>query len=406
MGVMNQINARVVHSHSKTFKEILLGSIKNNLRQYTMGIALLAIWLIFTLLTDGIFITSRNLSNLFLQSCTIAILASGMVLVMVAGHIDLSVGSIAGFLGAVAAVLMVKMNVSTIPAILITLLLGLMIGLWQGYWISYRGVPAFIVTLASMMAFKGAIIGVTSGASIGPMNVDFKAIGQGYVPKLFFLDQAYNDTSAIISIGLILLFVFFEIRKRQVRIKYGFSVLPMPLQLIRIVFISLAMALILSIMVGYRGIPYAIILLIAIVVLFSFIAEKTTFGRHVYAIGGNKEAARLSGININKTNLMIFVIMGVLTAIAGIVFTARLNAATTAAGNLFELDAIAAAVIGGTSTLGGEGTIFGAIIGALVMASLDNGMSLMNLDITFQYVIKGLILLLAVWVDIATRKRN
>jgi D-xylose transport system permease protein len=407
MGETSKVDARTNNiQRPNSFKEILVGSIKNNIRQYTMGIALLTIWLIFTILTDGIFITSRNLSNLFLQSCTIAILASGMVLVMVAGHIDLSVGSIAGFLGAVAAVLMVKMNVGTVPAILITLLLGLLIGLWQGYWIAYRGVPAFIVTLASMMAFKGAIIGVTSGASIGPMNTDFKAIGQGYVPKLFFQDLSFNDTSAFISVGLILLFILFEFRRRQVRIKYGFQVLPMPLQITRIVLISLAMGLVLSIMVGYRGIPYAIILLIGIVALFSFIAEKTTFGRHVYAIGGNKEAARLSGININKTNLMIFVIMGVLTAIAGIVFTARLNAATTAAGNLFELDAIAAAVIGGTSTLGGEGTILGAIIGALVMASLDNGMSLMNLDITFQYVIKGLILLLAVWVDIATRKRS
>lgn len=407
MGETSKVDARTDNiQHTNSFKEICVGSIKNNIRQYTMGIALLTIWLIFTILTDGIFITSRNLSNLFLQSCTIAILASGMVLVMVAGHIDLSVGSIAGFLGAVAAVLMVKMNVGTVPAILITLLLGLLIGIWQGYWIAYRGVPAFIVTLASMMAFKGAIIGVTSGASIGPMNNDFKAIGQGYVPKLFFQDLSFNDTSAFISVGLILLFILFEFRRRQVRIKYGFQVLPMPLQITRIVLISLAMGLVLSIMVGYRGIPYAIILLIGIVALFSFIAEKTTFGRHVYAIGGNKEAARLSGININKTNLMIFVIMGVLTAVAGIVFTARLNAATTAAGNLFELDAIAAAVIGGTSTLGGEGTILGAIIGALVMASLDNGMSLMNLDITFQYVIKGLILLLAVWVDIATRKRG
>ncbi|AIF51595.1 sugar ABC transporter permease [Pelosinus sp. UFO1] len=407
MGETSKVDARTNNiQRTNSFKEILVGSIKNNIRQYTMGIALLTIWLIFTILTDGIFITSRNLSNLFLQSCTIAILASGMVLVMVAGHIDLSVGSIAGFLGAVAAVLMVKMNVDTVPAILITLLIGLLIGLWQGYWIAYRGVPAFIVTLASMMAFKGAIIGVTSGASIGPMNTDFKAIGQGYVPKLFFQDLSLNDTSAFISVGLILLFILFEFRRRQVRIRYGFQVLPMPLQITRIVLISLAMGLVLSIMVGYRGIPYAIILLIGIVALFSFIAEKTTFGRHVYAIGGNKEAARLSGININKTNLMIFVIMGVLTAVAGIVFTARLNAATTAAGNLFELDAIAAAVIGGTSTLGGEGTILGAIIGALVMASLDNGMSLMNLDITFQYVIKGLILLLAVWVDIATRKRS
>ncbi len=390
---------------SKSIKEILITSVRQNVRQYTMGIALLAIWVIFTILTDSIFLTSRNLSNLFLQSCTIAILSCGMVLVMVAGHIDLSVGSIAGFLGAVAAVLMVKLNVGTVPAILATLALGLLVGVWHGYWIAYRGVPAFIVTLASMMAFKGAIIGVTGGASIGPMAPGFKAIGQGYLPKLFLPAASFNDTSAIISILFIILFIVFDLKKRATRIKYGFEVLPMPLQIARMLLISLLMAAGFSIMVGYMGIPYAILLLIALVALFSFIAEKTTFGRYVYAIGGNKEAARLSGINIQKTNMIVFIIMGLLTAVAGIVFTARLNAATTAAGNLFELDAIAAAVIGGTSTMGGEGTIVGAIIGALVMSSLDNGMSLMNLDITFQYVIKGLILLLAVWVDIATRKK-
>lgn len=384
----------------------IMDSVKNNIRQYTMVIALLAIWVIFTVLTDDhVFLTTRNLSNLFLQACTIAILATGMVLVMVAGHIDLSVGSVAGFLGAVSAVLMVKLGWGTLSAIAATLLLGLLVGIWHGYWVAYRGVPAFIVTLASMMAFKGLIIGVTGGASIGPMTPAFKAIGQGYVPKLFLPNALFNDTSAIIGILLIIAYVIFDLKRRNSRIKYGFSVLPMPLQIAKMVLVSVVMAAVLSIMIGYMGIPYAILLLIGLVILFSFIAEQTTFGRYVYAIGGSREAARLSGININKTNMIIFMIMGTMTAIAGIVFTARLNAATTAAGNLFELDAIASAVIGGTSTLGGEGTIIGAIIGSLVMASLDNGMSLMNLDITFQYVIKGLILLLAVWVDIATRKK-
>jgi len=384
-------------------KEMIISSIKLNLRQYTMVLALLAIWAIFTILTGGIFISSRNLSNLFLQSCAVAILACGMVLVMVAGHIDLSVGSFLGFMGSIAAVLMAKKDFGTIPTILITLAIGLLIGIWQGYWIAYREVPAFIVTLAGMMIFRGGVIGTTGGNSIGPMNDSFKAIGQGYIPKLTNLP--FHDTSAVIGLLFIIAYIIYEINKRKSRIKYGFEVLPMKLFVARVIGVSVVIALIFSIMVTYMGIPYAVLLLIAIIIIFTIITQKTTFGRHIYAIGGNKEAARLSGINIKKTNMMIFVLMGLLTTISGIVFTARLNAATGSAGMNMELDAIAAAVIGGTSTMGGEGTIAGCIIGALVMGSLDNGMSLMNIDVTWQYVVKGLILLLAVWVDIATRRK-
>lgn len=389
--------------NGKSVKAIITDSIKHNVRQYTMVIALLAIWAIFEVLTKGIFITPRNLSNLFLQSATTAIVACGMVLVMVAGHIDLSVGSFVGFTGAIAAVLMAKQNFGTIPAILVTLALGLLLGIWQGFWIAYRRVPAFIVTLSGFLAFRGGVIGVTGGNSVGPMKDNFKAIGQGYLPKLSSLP--FNDTSAIIGVIFIICYIIFEIRKRKSRIKYGFDVLPMPLQIARIIGGSIIIALVLSIMVSYMGIPYAVLLLIAIIIIFTIIAQKTTFGRYIYAIGGNREAARLSGINIKKVNMMIFVLMGLLSTIAGIVYTARLNAATGSAGTNMELDAIAAAVIGGTSTLGGEGTIVGCVIGALVMGSLDNGMSLMNVDVTWQYVVKGLILLLAVWVDIATRKK-
>lgn len=389
--------------NGKSVKAIITDSIKHNVRQYTMVIALLAIWAIFEVLTKGIFITPRNLSNLFLQSATTAIVACGMVLVMVAGHIDLSVGSFVGFTGAIAAVLMAKQNFGTIPAILVTLALGLLLGIWQGFWIAYRRVPAFIVTLSGFLAFRGGVIGVTGGNSVGPMKDNFKAIGQGYLPKLSSLP--FNDTSAVIGVIFIICYIIFEIRKRKSRIKYGFEVLPMPLQIARIIGGSIIIALVLSIMVSYMGIPYAVLLLIAIIIIFTIIAQKTTFGRYIYAIGGNREAARLSGINIKKVNMMIFVLMGLLSTIAGIVYTARLNAATGSAGTNMELDAIAAAVIGGTSTLGGEGTIVGCVIGALVMGSLDNGMSLMNVDVTWQYVVKGLILLLAVWVDIATRKK-
>lgn len=390
--------------NSKSIKEILFGTLKGNMRQYTMILALLVIWAFFTIVTDGIFISSRNLSNLFLQCAATAIAACGMVLVMVAGHIDLSVGSFVGLTGAVAAQLMVKGGFGTIETIAITLFIGLLLGLFQGFWISYGKVPAFIVTLAGFLAFRGGVIAITGGNSIAPMNDSFKIIGQGYLPKIN-ASLPFNDTSALVGVAFIICYVVFELKKRHSRIKYGFDVLPIPLQIAKMVVFSAIIALGVGIMASYMGIPYAILLLIAIIVIFTVIAEKTTFGRHVYAIGGNREAARLSGININRVNLGIFVLMGLLSTIAGIVYTARLNASTGSAGINMEMDAIASAVIGGTSTLGGAGTIAGCIIGALVMGSLDNGMSLMNADVAAQYVVKGLILLLAVWFDIKFSKR-
>jgi len=385
--------------------EVIKDSFKKNFRQYTMLIALVAIGTIFAILTKGVFIFPRNLSNLFLQTVPVAIVAVGMTLIIITGNIDLSVGSVAGFAGAVAAVLQVKYQFGPVSAIAATLGVGLAIGAWHGFWIAYQKVPAFIVTLASMMAVRGAILGITGGSTISPMKDGFKSIGQDYLPGLFFAGPKFNDTSLIFAIAFILLFVFFDMRKRQKRVRYGFDVLPLPLQLVKIAGISAVMAAFFSIMIFGEGIPYCVLLLLGIVVLFNFIANDTVFGRHLYAIGGNVDAARLSGINTAWRVMMLYMIFGVLTAVSGIVFTARLNAATTSAGTNLELDAIAAAVIGGTSLMGGEGTIFGAVVGALIMASLDNGMSIMNMDITYQYIIKGMILLLAVWIDIATRKK-
>lgn len=388
----------------------LIGVIKNqlhtNIKQYTMFIALIGIGLIFTVLTDGIFLTSRNLSNLLLQTATIAILATGMVLVIVGGHIDLSVGSVAGFTGAIAAILQVKMGWGTLPTILVAIVVGIIVGVWQGYWIAYREVPAFIVTLAGMLIFRGAVIGVTNGATIAPMSDSFKAIGQAYIPRLFSENAPIHDTTLIIGIIFIVTYVLFELKKRTSRMNYGFDILPMNIQIAKMIAVSLLIGAFFMIMVLYMGMPYSIILVMALVFLYSYISNRTTFGRHVYAIGGNKEASKLSGINIKQKTMMIFVSMGFLCSIAGIVFTARLNSATASAGNLFELDAIASCFIGGASSMGGEGTVMGAIIGALVMATINNGMSLMNVPSTYQYIVKGLILLLAVWIDIASRKKN
>lgn len=389
----------------KLFKMVILDSVKQNLKQYTMLAALLSIWIIFSLTTDGIFLMPRNLSNLLLQTCTIASLAVGMTLIIVAGHINLAVGSVAGFLGAVAAIMQTRWGMPLIPTILITLALGALIGAWEGYWTAYQKVPAFIVTLAGMLAFRGATIGVTGGETIGPVSDGLKAISQAYLPNIFHI-QGFNDSSFLFIVLALVLLVVFDLKKRNARMKYGLVVIPMELQILKIILIATAIGVMGAVLVTYRGIPYAVLIVLALVLVVNFIAEKTTFGRHIYAIGGNQDAAKLSGINIRLKTMLTFILMGAITAIGALIFLARQGSADTSAGNLFELDAIAAAVIGGTSLAGGEGTIPGAIIGALVMESLNNGMSLMNMDITYQYIIKGMILLIAVWVDFLTRKKD
>lgn len=368
-----------------------------DIRAYTMILALLGIWVIFTVLTHGDFLSSRNLSMLARQMSITAILATGMVLVIVAGHIDLSVGSVAGFTGAVAAILQVIYHWNTIPTIIITLLVGLIIGIWQGFWIAYRKVPAFIVTLSSMLVFRGGILLITKGVTISPLHQDFGIIGQGYIPP-----------SLSIALGVIasLAYIIIDINNRNSRIKYGLSVPSLSVEISKIVGVIVLISLFTGVMISYEGIPVPVLIVLVLVLLLTFVANNTTFGRYVYAIGGNKEAAVYSGINVVKTNMTIFLIMGILSAIAGIVLTSRLNAATTSAGNLFELDAIASAIIGGASTLGGEGTVPGAILGALIMASIDNGMSLMNIDYSILTIVKGLVLVIAVWVDISTKKRG
>ena len=396
-------NQNVIKEES--FGTALKTVVRSNTRQYTMIAALLLIWITFSILTGGIFLSSRNLSNLFLQMVHIGIMTSGMLLVMVAGNIDLSVGSVCGTLGALAAWLMARQGIHPVIAIIITLGCGLIVGLWHGFWIAFRKVPAFIVTLASQMAFKGFTLAITKGVTIGEFKPGFKAIGQDYIPRIFGSEDSLHSTTIILVVIATLAFIFSDIHTRKKRIRNGFSVLRPSLEIAKVVIISAAILAVGLILASYRGVPYAIVILAVIAGIFIIITTRTPFGRHVYAIGGNMEAARLSGVNIRKTLMLICIAMGVLTGVGAMVFTARLNAATTAAGNGFELDVIAACIIGGTSTTGGIGTVFGAIIGALVMASLDNGMSLMNLPIMIQYIVKGLILLVAVWIDIANRKK-
>ena len=382
----------------------LKSAVRNNMRQYTMIAALLLIWAFFTILTGGIFLSSRNISNLFMQMVTFAIMTSGMVLVMVAGTIDLSAGSVLGTLGALAAWLMAS-GINPVFAIIITLIGGFVVGCWHGYWVAFRKVPAFIVTLASMMAFKGITLLITGGQTIDITNDGFKSIGVGYIPNIPFFGDSMNYTSLILVILAAALFFIATIRTRQKRIKNGFTVLRPSLEIAKIIIIISAIIGLGMFFVNHRGIQYAILILVAAAIIFTIITTRTPFGRLVYAIGRNIDAARLSGVNVQKTTMGIWMLMGVMAAVGALVYTARTGSAETAAGTGFELEIIAACIIGGTSTTGGIGTIFGAIIGALVMASLNNGMELMSWHIMYQYIVKGMILLLAVWIDVANRKK-
>ncbi|MCM3006457.1 sugar ABC transporter permease [Priestia koreensis] len=371
-------------------------SFQFDMRAYSMIGALIVIWVFFAIMNET-FLTPRNLSNLFLQMSVTSVLAIGMVLVIVSGQIDLSIGSLVGLTGGIAAILNVWFHWSAVPVIIATIVLGALIGLWQGWWVAYRAVPAFIVTLGGMLIFRGILTGITDSQTVAPLTVDFKAIGQGYILPWFGYMMA--------AVG-VLIMAFLTIRQRQARVKYGFEVAGMGLTSAKLIGYAVLIMGFAYVMNQYQGIPIPIIIVIVLALVFTFIAKNTVFGRQVYAIGGNTEAAVLSGINSKKRILFVFVLCNTLAAVAGLILTARVNAATVGAGNMYELDAIAACVIGGTSLMGGIGTIPGALIGGLVMASLDNGMSIMNIDSFWQLIVKGSILIIAVWFDIYSRSQK
>lgn len=369
---------------------------KMDVRAYTMIGAVVLIWLFFGVLNDTFF-TARNLSNLFTQMSVTAILAIGMVLVIVAGHIDLSIGSIVGLTGGIAAILSNWMGLPTGVVLIGTLVAGAVLGLLQGWLVAYRAIPAFIVTLGGMMVFRGILLGVTNSTTISISDPVVVALGNAYFSRGF----------GIILATIVLVFITLSIvKKRNSRKRYGFEVAPFGVDVTKLVIFGGATFAFVLTMNSYKGMPFPIIFVVILALIFSYIANKTTFGRHVYAIGGNADAAKLSGINIKNKTMMLFMFTGLLSAIAAIVLTARLTSATISAGEMYELDAIAACVIGGTSLMGGVGTIFGAIIGALVMTSLDNGMSLMGMESFWQYIVKGSILILAVWLDISSKNKK
>ncbi|MET3106400.1 D-xylose transport system permease protein [Oxalobacteraceae bacterium GrIS 2.11] len=360
-------------------------------------IAIALIWLFFSWQTEGGFVSARNLSNLMRQMAITGIVASGMTFVIISGEIDLSVGSLLGLLGGIAAVLDVSQHLSLPVVLVLVLVCGLLLGFLNGYLTAFVGIPSFIVGLGGMLIYRGMVLGLTGGATIAPVSPELVYLGQGYLS---------NQLGVLLGIGLFALAVFLTWQQRNNLKKHG---LPVPSQLrdgIRLLVIGAVLFAFVRIFNDYEGIPLPVLLLLVLLGVFSYIATQTVFGRHIYAVGSNLEATRLSGIDVRKVKLWIFGIMGMMCALAGLINTARLAAGSPSAGTSGELDAIAACFIGGTSMRGGSGTVYGALIGALVMASLDNGMSMLDVDTYWQMIIKGCILTLAVWVDVATRVKR
>ena len=391
----------------------LLRQVELDKRMLAMIIALLVIWVTLNIMTDGIFFTARNMYNLAVQSSVVGIMATGMVLVIVSRHIDLSVGSLLGFTGMVIAYLQV--HVFPLGAawnwpltILCGLALGGLVGLWQGWWISYRGVPSFVTTLAGLLMFRGAAYLVTDGRTVAPMDKTYQILGGG-------IDGSIGATWSWILAGAAIAWMLTNtIMVRRSCRKYGFDVKPLWVQLL---FLTIGTALVCGfvlVMNAYykprteipRGIPVPVLIMICVVVGMSLLAKITRFGRYVFAIGGNPEAAELSGIAVKKITTFVFMVMGILCGVAAVITTARLNAGANSMGMLAELNVIAAAVIGGTSLAGGQGTIYGAILGAVIMQSLDNGMVLLGMSSAMRQLVIGAVLIIAVWFDVVYNKNR
>ena len=379
--------------------------IKGNITQYSMVIALVGIMIFFQIASGGILLKPLNVTNLILQNSYILILAMGMLLVIVAFQIDLSVGSVAAVVGALAGILIINNHVPVALGIIIALAVGALIGAFQGFWIAYVRIPAFITTLAGMLIFRGLTYVSLKGTSIAPFPSSFQKMSTGFIPD-FFNGRGLNITTVVIGLILTASYVIYEIRKRRTQKKYNFEVLPQGLLIVKILAIVVVLNLFFYVLAIYKGIPNVLVLLLVLIAFYTFITTKTTIGRHIYALGGNEKAARLSGVKTKQVIFLVFVNMGILAALSGLVFAARLNSATPNAGSNFELDAIAACFIGGASTAGGIGTIMGAIIGGLVMGVMNNGMSLIGVGIDWQQTIKGLVLLIAVAFDVYSKSKT
>ncbi|NLQ18535.1 sugar ABC transporter permease [Marinomonas sp. M1K-6] len=378
--------------------------LKTHMRDYGMLIALVVIMGMFQFLTDGILMRPVNLTNLFLQNSYIIIMAIGMLLVIVAGHIDLSVGSVAGFIGALAAVMAVNYDLPTIVVVPTCLVVGLIIGGLQGYWIAYWKIPAFIVTLAGMLVFRGLTLALLEGQSIGPFPESFQLLSTGFIPDVFGVGRP-NVTALVLGVLAASAIVFLAARSRFQALKYGIQDEPFSFFIVKNALIAVAIIYLSYMLSTYRGLPNVLMIMAVLIALYTFLTNSTTVGRRIYALGGNVKAAKLSGINTERLTFLTFANMGMLAALAGLIFAARLNTATPKAGFAMELDVIAAVFIGGASMSGGVGKVIGAVIGAFIMGVMNNGMSILGIGIDWQQVIKGLVLLAAVIFDVYNKQK-
>ena len=372
--------------------------VKSNIRDYALLLSLLAIMVFFQFTTHGTLFMPLNMTNIVLQNSYIVIMALGMLLIIVAGHIDLSVGSVSGFVGAVAAVLMVNNHMDVLSASAICLVLGGVIGGVQGAFIARFKIPAFIVTLAGMLIFKGLELWILGGESVGPFPHQFQLLSSGFVPDVFGV-PGFNVLGMAIGLIVTGLIIFFNIRERRNQLAHGLAEEPGIIFVGRNLLLAAAFLGFSFLMASYKGLPNVLIVMFALIALFTFVTTRTTIGRRIYAMGGNEKAAKLSGVNTERLTFLAFANMGVLAAVAGLIFAARLNVATPKAGAGFELDVIAACFIGGAATTGGVGKVVGAVIGAFIMGVMNNGMSILGVGIDLQQVIKGSVLLLAVFLD-------
>ncbi|HNB52333.1 MAG TPA: sugar ABC transporter permease [Anaerolineales bacterium] len=378
---------------------------KNNIREYGMLIALIAIMIFFQIQTDGILMKPVNITNLVLQNSYVIIMALGMLLIIVSGWIDLSIGSIAAFVGAIAGVMMVKWGWNWGLTILACLVVGAMIGAWHGFWVAYVKIPAFIVTLAGMLIFRGLTLVMVRGEAIGPFPTQFQKLSAGFIPD-FFHNEGFHITTMIVGVIVSILLIVFDFRARNNQRKYGFEVTPFYLFVIKNVLITGAVMGFCYLMASYKGIPNVLVILFPFVAVYAFLTNQTVIGRRIYAMGGNEKAARLSGVNTPRLLFYTFVNMGALAALAGLIVAARLNSATPNAGEGFELDVIAACFIGGASASGGIGTIIGSVVGAFFIGVMNNGMSILGVGIDWQQAIKGFVLLLAVFFDVYNKNKS
>ncbi|MFJ8584571.1 multiple monosaccharide ABC transporter permease [Streptomyces sp. NPDC093595] len=383
---------------------LLLQGLRGNMRQYGMLIALAFIVVLFQIWTDGTLLLPNNVSNLIQQNGYILILAMGMMIVIIAGHIDLSVGSLVAFVGAMAAVMMVKHDLPWVLALVLSLLIGAVAGAWQGFFIAYLGIPSFIVTLAGMLLFRGLTQIVLEGQSIAPFPEGFQNIAKGFIPEMGPYTQYHNPTLVLGLVTVVFLLVR-EWRDRKRQLAHELDVPPLSLWALKCTAVTAAVVAFTLTLASFHGVPVVMLIMCALLIGLGYLMRNAVIGRHVYALGGNKAAAKLSGVKDKRVTFLVFVNMGVLAALAGCVYAARLNAGTPQAGLNFELEAIAASFIGGASMSGGVGTVMGAVIGGLVLGVLNNGMSLVGIGTDYQQVIKGLVLLAAVGFDIWNKRK-